>query len=213
MSPRIDFAIRLKRFGVILENPRFFWEARSWPVFSLWNPTSGAAEVTQWVNANLIADLVDRHAARLELYASQWTAQADDCVQEALVALARQPKAPDHVVAWLYRVVRNRAINSARATRRRQFHEGITARLVEDRSTAELTAEDRISLPEALAALPAEDRELIVLRVWSDLTWQQIAELVDTSSSTAQRHYAAALEKLKKQLEPSCPPTTTCRMN
>lgn len=169
--------------------------------------------MTKWPSASLIAELVDRHAARLELYASQWTAAAADCVQDALVELARQPEAPEHVVAWMYRVVRNRALNSARGERRRQFHEGIAARLAEDRSGVELTAENRLSLPEALAALPAADRELVVLRVWSDLTWQQIAELVGTSSSTAKRHYTAALEKLKQRLEPSCPSLTTCRAN
>ena len=67
------------------------------------------------VDATLIAEMLDRHGPALAFYARQWTSTADDCVQEALVELARQPATPDNPAAWLYRVVRNRALNAARA--------------------------------------------------------------------------------------------------
>ncbi len=66
------------------------------------------------IDAEQLGRLLDEHGAALALYASQWTDSADDCVQEALVELARQRQAPDHIVAWLYRVVKNRALNAAR---------------------------------------------------------------------------------------------------
>ena len=81
------------------------------------------------VDAALIAEMLSCHGAALELYASQWTAAADDCVQEALIELARQSAAPDNPRAWLYRVVRNRALNTARAAQRRTGHERIAGRL------------------------------------------------------------------------------------
>ena len=56
----------------------------------------------------------------------------------------------------------------------------------------------------ALEGLPTEDRELIVLRIWSGLGWREIAELTSTSSSTAQRRYVRALEKMKLRLETEC---------
>jgi DNA-directed RNA polymerase specialized sigma24 family protein len=37
--------------------------------------------------------------------------RADDCVQEALVELARQRQSPEHVLAWLYRVVKVEQMN------------------------------------------------------------------------------------------------------
>ena len=42
------------------------------------------------------------------------------------------------------------------------------------------------------------------MRIWSGLTWSQIAELSETSSSSAQRNYAAAIEKIRIQMESTC---------
>jgi RNA polymerase sigma factor (sigma-70 family) len=165
------------------------------------------------VDARQIGELLDQHAAALELYASQWTNSPEDAVQEAFVQLASQSTRPEHLLAWLYRVVRNRALNSGRAARRRVRHEQTAAELVESQRKQTLRDVDRLSIPEALEMLSDLDREVVVLRIWSDLTWQQIAELTETSSSGAQRHYVAALEKLKVHLEPSCLPNLTCRPN
>jgi DNA-directed RNA polymerase specialized sigma24 family protein len=65
---------------------------------------------------------------------------------------------------------------------------------------------EHLPLLEAIDALPTTEREFVVLRIWSALTWQEIADLTKTSSSSAQRHYVAALTKLRQHLEPSCPP-------
>ncbi|HEX5470350.1 MAG TPA: sigma factor, partial [Lacipirellulaceae bacterium] len=75
------------------------------------------------IDAELLGRLLDEHGPALALYASQWTDAADDCVQEALVELTRQRQSPQHVVAWLYRVVKYRALNAARGDRRRRERE------------------------------------------------------------------------------------------
>ncbi len=165
----------------------------------------------QPVDARLIGDLLDCHGAALELYASQWTNSPEDAVQEALVELARQLQPPEHTVAWLYRVVRNRAMNAGRAARRRAIHEQAAAQLAGEQRGQTMGDVDRLSLPEALEAMSAEDRELVVLRIWSGLTWQEIAEVSQTSSSGAQRRYVAALKQLRHFLEPSCLPKIVCR--
>jgi RNA polymerase sigma factor (sigma-70 family) len=147
------------------------------------------------VDATLIAEMFDRHAAALALYARQWTAQADDCVQEALIELARQPHAPDNPAAWLYRVVRNRALNASRAERRRTSHEQAAT---EARTTSVgPDAADRTEVVDALTRLAADVREVVVLRVWGQLAWQEIAEVTGGSRSGAQRSYVAGLEQLR----------------
>src|SRR5215216_5389321 len=75
------------------------------------------------IDAEQLGRLLDEHGPALALYAAQWTHAADDCVQEALVELARQRQSPEHVVAWLYRVVKHRALNAARGDRRRRERE------------------------------------------------------------------------------------------
>lgn len=75
------------------------------------------------VTPELLERLLDEHGAALELFASQWTNAPEDCVQEALLQLVRQPRLPDRVVAWLYRVVRNRGISHRRSLASRSRHE------------------------------------------------------------------------------------------
>ena len=43
------------------------------------------------------------------------------------IELAGQPQSPDNAVAWLYRVVRNKALSAARSAGRRQRHEAAAA--------------------------------------------------------------------------------------
>ncbi len=166
-----------------------------------------------WSDASLITELLDRHAAALELYAAQWSATPSDCVQEAFISLARLGELPEHTTAWLYRTVRNQAFNAARAERRRQHHEKIAGRLIERKQNSKFEVSEQRSLLEALDVLPQGDRELVVLRIWSELTWQEIADLTDTSSSSAQRSYVAALTKLRQHLEPRCPRNPICPSN
>jgi RNA polymerase sigma factor (sigma-70 family) len=147
------------------------------------------------VDARMIADLLDRHAAALALYAAQWTAAADDCVQEALIELARQPSAPENPAAWLYRVVRNRALNAARAARRRTAHEQAAAHT--ERGPHRTSAAEKLELTDALATLDPREREIVVLRVWGQLAWQEIADVVGGSKSAAQRNYMQALQQLR----------------
>ena len=158
------------------------------------------------VDACLLAELLEKHCAALELYASQWTFAADDCVQEAFIELARQPEAPNNLVAWLYRVVRNRALNAARSTNRRKRYEKQAAQAFTERLKSRLDKTDAFLVVSALESLPSELRELVVLRIWSELTWEEIAELSGLSSSSAQRRYVAALERMRVNLEPSCLP-------
>jgi DNA-directed RNA polymerase specialized sigma24 family protein len=57
----------------------------------------------------------------------------------------------------------------------------------------------------ALAALPQEQREIVVLRIWADLGFAQIAELTDAPLSSVYDRYRAALSAMRKLLEPeSC---------
>ncbi|HMO86724.1 MAG TPA: sigma-70 family RNA polymerase sigma factor [Lacipirellulaceae bacterium] len=159
------------------------------------------------VDARLLAEMLDRHGAALALFAAQWTTAADDCVQEALVELARQPEAPTNPAAWLYRTVRNRALNASRAARRRTAHEQAAPA---PRGAAQRSAggAEQVELADLLAALDDAQRETVVLRVWGQLTWDEIAAIVGGSKSAAQRRYVHSLEHLRRLWEsPSCPKT------
>lgn len=152
-----------------------------------------------------VARLIDTHSAALVLCARQWCAEPEDVVQEAFVKLVRQSRPPIDAVAWLYRVVRNGAIDASKMARRRQRRETSVARpdrwFVEDEVDG-LDAETAVA---ALEQLGGEQREIIVARHWGGLTFEQIAEVVGCSASTAFRRYTAGVEELRKQLGVICP--------
>jgi RNA polymerase sigma-70 factor (ECF subfamily) len=154
----------------------------------------------------LLADLLDRLGGPLQLYARQWCASPDDVVQEALVELAGRRQWPDNPRAWLFRVVRNRAISQARATKTRRRHEetaGVNRREWfhhRQRLHAELDL-----AAEALAGLPLDLREVVVAHIWGGLTFAEIGELTSTSSSTAHRRFETAILTLRERMEAPCP--------
>jgi RNA polymerase sigma factor (sigma-70 family) len=173
------------------------------------------------ISPELLGRLLDEQGGALALFAAQWTDAPDDCVQEALIELARQRPVPDSPVAWLFRVVKNRAISRARSARRRQRHESQagelrfregkawTGRVRAGEAPAEPFA-DPDEVAAALASLEAELREVVVARTWGGLGFEQIAELVGCSTSTAHRRYIAGLAALRERLAATCPaPTKT----
>lgn len=149
----------------------------------------------------LLSSLLDEHGGALELFAAQWTDSPEDCVQEAFVELARQREWPRQPAAWLYRVVRNRAIGRARALERRRRHERLAASLAPAWSVP--ADEPAVTVDELAAALQSLDeslREVVVARVWGCLSFEQIAEAVGASVSSAHRRYTAGLVELRRTL-------------
>jgi RNA polymerase sigma factor (sigma-70 family) len=150
------------------------------------------------------ARLID-HGPALMLYARQWCAAPEDVVQEAFLKLIGLSEAPREVVPWLYRVVRNAAIDAGKMARRRQRREAIAAQPARWFVEAELdglTAETAVA---ALQQLPPEQREVIVARLWGGLSFEQIAELSGCSASTAFRRFNAGIDSLRQRLGASCP--------
>ena len=157
------------------------------------------------VGSDLLGRLLDEHAAALVLYARQWCCAPEDVVQEAFLKLATQRTAPHHPVAWLYRVVRNGALSVQRAARRQQHHETVAAgRTPAWFVPAEGVGLDAATATAALGRLPPEQREVIVAHLWGGLTFEQVAELVGVSSSTAHRWYLAGLDDLRERLGVTC---------
>jgi RNA polymerase sigma factor (sigma-70 family) len=143
--------------------------------------------------------LFDRHAAVLVLLARQWCDAPEDVVQEAFLKLSTVRTNPDRPAAWLYRVVRNVAISAGRSRQRRQHHEHRAAATEWFEADAgEKIDSDRAA--ELLARLPSPERDIIIAHVWGGLTFEEVAESLDLSSSTAHRLFVKGLEELRRQL-------------
>jgi RNA polymerase sigma-70 factor (ECF subfamily) len=151
------------------------------------------------------ARLIDTHAAALVLYARQWCGAPEDVVQEAFMKLARQRRPPEDAVAWLYRVVRNGALDAAKMARRRQRRESAAARPVRWFVEEEVDGLDADTAVAALEKLAPERREVIVAHHWGGLAFEQIATISGCSASTAFRRYTAGVEDLRILLGVVCP--------
>ena len=98
---------------------------------------------------------------------------------------------------WVYRVAVNLGYNR---TRRRGAGTTETASAI-DRDHADC---DRVADPaiaRALAALPLDQREVVVLRFHLDWTVDDIAEALDCPSGTVKSRLHRALQRLEKMLE------------
>lgn len=152
------------------------------------------------MDAEQLATLIDRHAGPLALYASQWSSEADDIVQDAFIRLVSQEKLPDPPLPWLFTVVRNLALTDRRSHERRRRREAVAGRLRAQQDDVSWAAE----IAEALEQLEAESREIVVARLWGNLTFEEIANLLNISASTAHRRYQESLAILRRLLEFPC---------
>jgi RNA polymerase sigma-70 factor (ECF subfamily) len=157
------------------------------------------------MRADEFVRLVDRHGPPLVLYARQWCDTPEDVVQEAFLKLAALRQPPRVVVPWLYRVVRNAALDVVKAARRRQRRESVVARPERWFVESEVEGLDAAAAVEALRRLPEDEREVLVARLWGGLGFEQIAEVAGCSTSTAFRRYNAGLDALRQLLGVPCP--------
>ena len=152
-----------------------------------------------------VTRLWDQHSAALVLYAQQWCDAPEDVVQEAFLLLVRQAVPPDNPVGWIYRVVRNRAINAARSRGRRSRRE--TAVAARGEPWFDIAPGDRLdaaAATDALKQLPIQEREAIVARVWGGLSFEEISRISDSSASTVYRCYQRGIASLRERLGESC---------
>ena len=141
--------------------------------------------------------LYDEKAAQLLLYGRALGLshnEAEDVLQETFVALLKLKEAPAAPENYAFRAIRNKALNYKRSLWRRVAREFESMRWFErdpDETPAERAA------VRCLEKLPPEQREVIVLKIWSEYTFQEIADLLDLSPNTVAGRYRYGLEKMR----------------
>jgi RNA polymerase sigma-70 factor (ECF subfamily) len=131
-------------------------------------------------------------------------ADAADAAQEAFVAAWRELSAlrePERFDAWLQRVVVNAARQAIRANRRRRTREipASTVVALEER-TAPPHPDDAAVLHAALAALPVDQRSILVLHHLDGRGLSELAEILDIPMGTAKSRLFAARKALASSI-------------
>ena len=145
-------------------------------------------------------------APGLLLFARQWVhsaADAEDIVQDAFVKFWRR----NHNVqnrALLYATVRSTALDRIRRDSRRARREREAIADLEQAVEPEFQTEDESqrALAMAMERLPNEQREVLVMKIWNELSFAEIGQALGISQNTAASRYRYALRALKKDLLP-----------
>jgi RNA polymerase sigma-70 factor (ECF subfamily) len=146
-----------------------------------------------------LAQVYDENALRLHGYARalvRTEGDADEVLQEVFLGLARSRDrlaAVENPVGYLFRAARNAAFALARASRRTGALDEAAEPIVEARDGGD--ADEANAL---LARLPGEQREVIVLKVYSGLTFREIAEALGVPANTVASRYRYAIERLRE---------------
>jgi RNA polymerase sigma-70 factor (ECF subfamily) len=115
---------------------------------------------------------------------------------------------------YVFAAVRNAAIDQMRRTATRRWQESAsiydgmppavgpaTGRGQENPAAAAITAEQHARLRQAVDALPQPEREVVIMRVYGDLKFEQIAEALDEPLPTVASRYRRALDTLSRRVK------------
>ncbi|MFO0902786.1 MAG: sigma-70 family RNA polymerase sigma factor [Pirellulales bacterium] len=156
--------------------------------------------------SDAFAEAYDLYGERLYRCARWWSGggdEAEDLVQELFVALVRgsaRLREVEDLPSYLFVALRRLALRAAQKRLRggRQSSLGDEAERIAARTEAvgEL-CERREQLAAALRTLPESQREVVVLKVDGELTFEQIGATLSISANTAASRYRYALERLR----------------
>lgn len=152
-------------------------------------------------------EALERFERPLLAYARRFTGDLDaarDLVQDAFLKLCEQPLASDdpRLGPWLFRVCRNRAIDRLRKEGPVHLWEE-PDRMPDTAFDTERDAETRdeaARLAESLRALPPRQGEAVWLKFRGDLSYRQIAEVMDESVSNVGFLLHTAIQDLRRRL-------------
>ena len=156
------------------------------------------------------ATLVARHRERLYRFAARMLGnheEAEEAVQDAFVRAFRSLRGcqdPDRFDGWLFRILANRC--RTRGRRRRRYEATF---VIDPSALARASAPDgrtgdhggwSTAVAEALAALPAEQREAFLLKYVEELSYEEMAALTGVGVSALKMRVSRAVTRLRDRL-------------
>jgi RNA polymerase sigma-70 factor, ECF subfamily len=123
-------------------------------------------------------------------------AAAEDVLHQVFLKLLGMNSFPEEARPYLFKAVRNRALNTMR--------NGARMTPIEDQEWLIKPAgivEAGLEVERALRALPSEQREVVVMRVWGEMRFEEIATVLEISVNTAASRYRYGLSKMRERLK------------
>jgi RNA polymerase sigma-70 factor (sigma-E family) len=149
-------------------------------------------------------------------YLMTWDlAESEDLVQETLLRVARRwdrVRTMEHPLGYARRILVNLALDGSRRRRRERdeltLPDAAFGALADDRAAGALGAVDAADeLQRALRDLPRQERAVMVLRYWDDLSEREIARILGCSLGTVKKTAWRGVQRLRRQLRADVDPT------
>lgn len=153
---------------------------------------------------DLIYEVFGRQLYRYLLVILGEVGMAEDALQNLFVRLAENRERlarVDNVAGYLFAMARNLALNMRRNRNRHEEDIEDYANVLEAAAVDPAAGDDRAQLLKALACLPLDQREVVTMKCWQEMTFEEIAGALKVSPNTAASRYRYALRKLRDSLE------------
>lgn len=160
-------------------------------------------------------EIVGRYGRRLFALAKSRCRDADmaeEIAQSVLATVALKMGSGEYAEqgrfeSWLFRVAMNRIRDHVRRLKRSPITPGQDAALEQAAARRSEGSEEQEleSLRRAIAQLPEQDREIIELRHHGEMSFKQIADVLDEPLGTLLARHHRALKKLREMLEKTEP--------
>jgi DNA-directed RNA polymerase specialized sigma24 family protein len=147
--------------------------------------------------------LLDEHGAAMHrfLVAAVGPVDADDCFQEASIAALRaypELRHTDNLRGWLLRIAQRKALDLHRARARRAVPVPDAGEHLPAPAGAPVDGEPEIWA--RVRALPEKQRMAVFLRSVADLSYAEVAAVLESSEDAARQNVHEGLKKLRKEL-------------
>ncbi|KWX72300.1 RNA polymerase subunit sigma [Paenibacillus jilunlii] len=156
----------------------------------------------------LFSDIIRLYQQRIYVYCFRLLnsrEEAEDAVQDIFIKAYQNIwdfKLQANFTSWLYRVSYHHCLNQLRRQKfqnqlRRLLRQDVTAK------SAEQVVENRLfseSVAAALQKLSIEERNLVILRIFEDKSFAEIAEILGKSTVTVRKQYERTRSKLRESI-------------
>jgi RNA polymerase sigma-70 factor (ECF subfamily) len=156
------------------------------------------------LGGELVQTLYQEHGRALLLYACSLLGRrhaAEDVLHEVFMKLMEHNTMPEEPRPYLFRAVRNAALNVMR-------QEGKDVDVVDIEPWFEAPAQDHaanVTLKSELMQISLEQRQVLVMHVWGGLSFEEIGKVLDISANTSASRYRYAIQKLRDRMQPQGP--------
>ena len=133
----------------------------------------------------------------LALSITKCRASAEDVIHDALLAVAETPNEPDNLLFYLFRTIRNKALHVNKSN---YSHEQINESYL---SCEQHEGEKKILMDKVaslIEELNQEQQQVIIMKLFADLTFKEIAELTETSLNTIASQYRRGIKIIQEKL-------------